>query len=108
MPWHPAPRSTPSTMEAGVLRGRGCFDMKAGLVMAFHAAAGLDGVTLLVTGDEELGSPSSRELIEDEARLAEAALVLEASADGGGPQTQRQGGSPLQGVLGGRAAPPRP
>ena len=34
--------------------------MKAGLVMAFHALAALghaDGVTLLVTGDEELGSP---------------------------------------------------
>ena len=59
----------PCSVEDGVLRGPGCFDMKAGLVMAFHAAAGLDGVTLLVTGDEELGSPSSRELIEDEARL---------------------------------------
>ena len=81
----------PFSVEDGVLRGPGCFDMKAGLAMAFHAAAGLDGVTLLVTGDEELGSPSSRELIEDEARLAEAALVLEASADGGALKTERKG-----------------
>ena len=50
----------PCTVEAGVLRGPGCFDMLAGVAMAFHAAAGLAGVTILVTGDEELGSPSSR------------------------------------------------
>ena len=51
----------PFAVEDGVLRGPGCFDMKAGLVMAFHAIAALDdrdGVTLLVTGDEELGSPT--------------------------------------------------
>lgn len=81
----------PCTVEGGVLRGPGCFDMKAGLVMAFHAAAGLDGVTLLVTGDEELGSPSSRELVEEEARAAGAALVLEAAADGGALKTERKG-----------------
>ena len=55
------------------MRGPGCFDMKAGLAMAFHALAGLDdrdGVTLLVTGDEEIGSPTSRALIEEEARQA--------------------------------------
>ena len=68
--------------------------MKAGLVMAFHAVAALadrDGVTLLVTGDEELGSPSSRALIEDEARGCAAALVLEASADGGALKIERKG-----------------
>jgi len=87
-----------------VLRGPGCFDMKAGLVMAFHAAAGLDGVTILVTGDEELGSPSSRGLVEDEARLAEAALVLEASADGGALKTERKGVSLYDVRVVGRAA----
>lgn len=81
----------PWSTEGGVVRGPGCFDMLAGLVMAFHALAGLDGVTLLVTGDEELGSPSSRGLIEDEARAAGAALVLEASADGGALKAERKG-----------------
>jgi glutamate carboxypeptidase len=94
----------PCTVEDGVLRGPGCFDMKAGLVMAFHAAAGLDGVTLLVTGDEELGSPSSRELIEKEARAAAAALVLEASADGGALKTERKGISLYEVGVVGRAA----
>jgi glutamate carboxypeptidase len=94
----------PYTVEDGVLRGPGCFDMKAGLVMAFHAAAGLDGVTLLFTGDEELGSPSSRELIEEEARAATAALVLEASADGGALKTERKGISLYEVGVVGRAA----
>src|SRR5487761_729179 len=76
----------PFSVADGVLRGPGCFDMKAGLVLALHALAVLgvpDGVTLLVTGDEELGSPSSRGLIEAEAAGCRAALGLEASADGG-------------------------
>src|SRR3954449_1527591 len=71
----------PCAVSEGVLRGPGCFDMKAGLVMAFHAVAGLadrDGVTILVTADEEIGSPSSRGLIEQEAAGCRAALVLEA------------------------------
>ncbi|KRF41188.1 M20 family metallopeptidase [Terrabacter sp. Soil810] len=98
---------SPFTIADGVLRGPGCFDMIAGLVMALHAIADLgerDGVTLLVTGDEELGSASSRELIEDEARRAEAVLVLEASADGGALKTARKGTSLYEICIAGRAA----
>lgn len=94
----------PCVVEDGILRGPGCFDMKAGLAMAFHAAAGLDGVTLLVTGDEELGSPSSRALIEEEAEAATAALVLEASADGGALKTERKGTAQYEVRVTGRAA----
>jgi glutamate carboxypeptidase len=99
----------PHVIEDGVLRGPGCFDMKVGLVMAFHAVATLadrDGVTLLVTGDEELGSPSSRELIEAEAEAAgcAAALVLEAAADGGAVKTERKGVSLYRVVVLGRAS----
>lgn len=97
----------PCTVESGVLRGPGCFDMKAGVAMMFHALAGLDerdGVTILLTGDEELGSPSSRGLIEAEARAAEAALVLEASADGGAVKTERKGVSLYDVRVLGRAA----
>jgi glutamate carboxypeptidase len=81
--------------------------MIAGLVMALHAIADLDdrdGVTLLVTGDEELGSASSRELIEEEARRTEAVLVLEASADGGALKTARKGTSLYEIEMAGRAA----
>jgi glutamate carboxypeptidase len=97
----------PFAVRQGVLTGPGCFDMKAGLVMALHAVAGLadrDGVTVLVTGDEELGSPTSRTLIEDSARGARAALVLEASADGGALKLERKGVSLYEVVVDGFAA----
>jgi glutamate carboxypeptidase len=97
----------PFGVSDGVLRGPGCFDMKAGLVLALHALAVLGvpgGVTLLVTGDEELGSPSSRALIEAEAAGCAAALVLEASADGGALKTARKGVSLYQVRAVGRAA----
>lgn len=81
----------PFSIQDGVLRGPGCFDMLTGLVMALYAAATFaDGpgghlahsaITLLVTGDEEVGSPTSRELIEQEARGCVAALILEAAGD---------------------------
>ncbi len=97
----------PFTTSGGVIRGPGCFDMKAGVVMALHAAAALadrTGVTILITGDEEIGSPSSRRLIEDEARGCRAALVLEASGDGGALKTARKGTSMYQVRVLGRAA----
>jgi glutamate carboxypeptidase len=97
----------PFSVTGGVLRGPGCFDMKAGLVLALHALAELGvpgGVTLLVTGDEELGSPSSRALIEAEAAGCAAALVLEASADGGALKTARKGVSRYRVRAVGRAA----
>lgn len=104
----------PFALADGVLRGPGCFDMKAGLVMAWHAIAtaaelaaadraGL-AVTLLVTGDEEVGSPSSRALIEAEAAGCAAAFVLEASADGGALKLERKGVSRYDVQVTGRAA----
>ncbi|MBP3978954.1 M20/M25/M40 family metallo-hydrolase [Microbacterium sp. BLY] len=97
----------PSGVGDGVLRGPGCFDMKTGVVMALHAVAALPdraGVTILLTGDEELGSPSSRQLIEDEARGCRAAFVLEAAADGGHLKTARKGVSLYRVHVSGRAA----
>ncbi|MDR6865708.1 glutamate carboxypeptidase [Microbacterium resistens] len=105
------PRGTlarlPFEIREGIVRGPGCFDMKTGVVMALHAVAALsdrEGVSILVTGDEELGSPTSRALIEEEARLCAAALVLEASGDGGALKTARKGVSLYRVRVTGRAA----
>ena len=73
--------------------GPGVVDMKAGLVQLFHALStldSLDGVAVLVTSDEEVGSPTSRELIERTATGAAAVLVLEPSA-AGALKTARKG-----------------
>lgn len=97
----------PFAVEEGVLTGPGSFDMKAGLVMAFHAVASLterDGVTILVTGDEEIGSPSSRRLIEREAEGAAAALVLEAAGPNGALKSERKGVSQYTVSIAGRAS----
>ncbi|AGZ42044.1 M20 family metallopeptidase [Actinoplanes friuliensis] len=97
----------PYAVTAGVLRGPGCVDMKAGLVLALHALAELgvpEGVTLLITCDEELGSPTSRELVETSAAGCAAALVLEAAAAGGALKTERKGVSRYRVRTHGRAA----
>jgi glutamate carboxypeptidase len=97
----------PWSVTDGIARGPGVFDMKAGLVQMFHALArlpSLDGVCVLVTGDEEAGSISSRTLIEDSARGCAAAFVLEASADGGLLKIARKGISIYEVLVHGRAA----
>ncbi|HEY8108109.1 MAG TPA: M20 family metallopeptidase [Gaiellaceae bacterium] len=76
--------------------GPGAFDMKAGVVQLLFALAlvgegrGLDGVTVVLTTDEEIGSPSSRELLAGEARGARAVLIPEPSFDGA-LKTERKG-----------------
>ncbi len=66
------------------LLGPGVFDMKGGVVVAcaalaaLRARSGADGpATVLLTGDEEVGSQGSRDLIEAAARDHDAVLVLE-------------------------------
>src|SRR4051812_17246019 len=58
----------PFSISEGIATGPGAFDMKAGIVQLLYALAqvpDLDGVTVLLTADEEIGSPTSRALIEE-------------------------------------------
>src|SRR6185503_6793028 len=48
-------------------------------------------IVMLWTTDEEVGSATSREAIEDEARRSDAVLVLEPSLPGGALKTSRKG-----------------
>lgn len=96
----------PFSVTDGKASGPGAFDMKAGLVQGLHALSllpDLTGVRVLVTTDEEIGSPSSRALIEQTCAGARAALVLEPSA-GGALKSVRKGVSMYQLVVTGRAA----
>jgi glutamate carboxypeptidase len=97
----------PFTVADGRATGPGVFDMKAGIVQAIHAVAALHDrsmVELLFTADEEVGSRSSRALIEDRARSCGRVLVLEPSADGGSLKTARKGVGTFEVVVRGRAA----
>ncbi|WP_432564624.1 M20 family metallopeptidase [Kineococcus sp. SYSU DK003] len=79
----------PFSVTGDVVRGPGVFDMKVGLVQVVWALLALDhfgvprpDVRILLNGDEEIGSPVGRPVIEEAARTASEVLVLEASADG--------------------------
>ncbi len=79
--------------------GPGIYDMKGGAYLAFHAFRELCangehsplGITHLYVSDEEIGSLTSRALIEAEGRKAKYVLVTEPARDGGKIVTSRKG-----------------
>lgn len=96
----------PFTCSGDTATGPGAFDMKAGIVQGLFALSALDdldGVTMLLTSDEEVGSATSRALVEQTAAGADAVLVLEPSA-GGALKTARKGISTYRVTVTGRAS----
>jgi glutamate carboxypeptidase len=88
----------PFRRDGDRLYGPGLYDMKGGAYLALEAfrqvaKAGTAKmpVTYVFTPDEEIGSPTSRKLIEDEARRARYVLVTEPARDGGKIVTARKG-----------------
>jgi glutamate carboxypeptidase len=103
----------PFRVSAGKGYGPGIFDMKAGIVQALFALDALrqsqtpprKRIVFLWTSDEEIGSESSRKLIETEARRSDAVFVLEPSL---GPRgflkTARKGVGEAEIIVHGRAS----
>jgi glutamate carboxypeptidase len=89
----------PFKIEGDSAFGPGIYDMKGGAYLAYHAFRQLCaqdarpslGVTQLYVSDEEIGSPTSRALIEAEGRKAKYVLVTEPARDGGKIVTGRKG-----------------
>jgi glutamate carboxypeptidase len=110
------PKGTLSVMplreEAGKLFGPGVYDMKAGTAILLSALgvlkeAGLASrhpVRMLFTSDEEVGSVTSRALIEAEARRSCLTVVLEPALANGQLKTFRKGVGDFNVVAHGRAA----
>jgi glutamate carboxypeptidase len=98
------------SLANGRVEGPGVFDMKGGVVVALAALVGLQqgerspgDLTILLTGDEEVGSSSSLELIQEEAGRHTAVLVLE-PPHGGSVKVARKGVGGYRVTAHGRAA----
>jgi len=80
----------PTRIENGMLYGCGVFDMKASIVLMLEAVRAISDsgekptrpVNILLTCDEEVGSPTGRAIVETEAAKAEFVLISEPSLDG--------------------------
>ncbi len=103
----------PFRTAAGRVYGPGVFDMKAGIVQVLFAVDAIQRsgavlakkIVFLWTSDEEIGSESSRKLIESEAKRSDAVFVLEpALGPKGLLKTARKGVGEAELIVLGRAS----
>jgi glutamate carboxypeptidase len=103
----------PFRISKGKAFGPGTFDMKAGIVQALFAFEALQelkipatkNLVFLWTSDEEIGSESSRAVIEAEAKRSDAVFVLEPSLGPRGlVKTSRKGVGDAELIVHGRAS----
>ncbi len=82
--------ANPTRIEGDQFFGCGIFDMKANIILLIEAIryfaendfVPARPITVLLTCDEEIGSPTGRALVEHEAKRADSCLVMEPSLDG--------------------------
>jgi glutamate carboxypeptidase len=96
---HGTLESMPYEVNGEKAHGPGIYDMKAGSFLAFHAVRSILAqkvptarpIVLLLTPDEEVGSPTSRDIIEREATQAAYVLIPEPAGPRGACVTARKG-----------------
>ncbi len=110
------PRGTleefPFRIDGEVVRGPGVSDMKGCVLLACAALQALRATNrwtrrplkFLITSDEEVGSPTSRQHIEAQTKGCRAALIIESAGDGGFLKVWRKSVSMYELVAEGRAS----
>jgi len=89
----------PFSISGNRAYGPGVIDMKASQVTLLYAikalfeknVTGPENVLILLTSDEEIGSPTSRKLIENQAQDKKYALIMEPARQDGSLVTARRG-----------------
>ncbi len=105
-------RHMPISEGDGKLYGPGTYDMKASVAIVLSAMRAIKDlnltskypIRLLFTSDEEIGSLTSRSLIEDEAQKSALVLVMEPATRRGALKTFRKGTGRFEMVAHGRSA----
>ncbi|ARK29259.1 M20 family metallopeptidase [Halalkalibacter krulwichiae] len=105
-------KERPFTINNGKAYGPGVIDMKASLVAVIYAlrylknkgSSAYQQVEIILNSDEEIGSVTSRELIEKEALGKSFALVMEPARRDGSVVTERRGSGRFTIEVHGKAA----
>lgn len=105
-------KERPFTIREGRAYGPGVIDMKASHVLLLYALkslhktkqAGLENIVILLTSDEEIGSPTSRDLIEEHTVNKKYALIMEPARQDGSLVTARRGAGEVALHVTGKAA----
>lgn len=103
----------PFSVDGNEVSGPGVFDMKAGICMMIFAMKAITELgessevqpVFVITTDEEIGSRESKDLIIEQAKLAERAFVLEPSLGTEGKiKTERKGIGHFEIIIKGKPA----
>ncbi|MBP2077139.1 M20 family metallopeptidase [Oceanobacillus polygoni] len=93
-------RDRPFEIKGNRAYGPGIIDMKSSLITLLYAVKALyhhnndayKNITIILNGDEEIGSPTSRKLIEEISTTKKYALIMEPARKDGSIVSARRGG----------------